>query len=655
MTPKKIKKAYSILDGYNGQNPYVSMLSIQYKRGGKVLNDFEVEYINKNHDYEPVVIDKVVKVSRELGQKLYEKNKFAFVPEKVKVLKIIGEMGDSYHAYILYRQSEGPKLVYLQKRGILDRLFIVDWKNTSIDFSKYDEHTSKLEVMPFTLTEHQKDGVRFLVGNKKCICADEMGLGKSITSIVAALEVGAKHVLVICPASLKHNWKRECLRYCKDDEVGVIHGSKWDGVAKRFTIMNYEIVQKYYEVPEEPVYEDVEIMDSDGNVVEVLRKPVMVKNSSGKLVQKMKKSVKKDDIKRCLLNSPLFLNEFDCVIIDEAQKLSNNTSIRYKTVYDFLKKSKPKCIFLLTGTPLTNTPLNLYHILKLIDCDVTKDYNYYLTRYCGAVKHKRRDGGQYYTFGEIANLDELREKIKDNYIRRLTSDVGVMVKKNIQMRYFDLDDIQRERYNKLWSDYVLAQEGKHVDITPFYDEYWGEYDDDSNLDKNRKLIEGSLIRQFFGREMVQHTINSVDELLEDGEKVVIMTVFTEELRRLKDYYGDKAVVFKGGMTSKQKEMVEKAFNNDKNVKVFIGQIIAAGVGLNLDSASHLFFNNYDWVAANNIQAESRIHRLTQKKDVNCIYMLFDESISEEMFNKVVYKEMLMNETIKSEKQKNLKT
>lgn len=654
MTPRKIKKAYSILDDYNGQNPYVSMLSIQYKRGGKVLNDFEVEYINKNHDYETIVVNKVVKISRELGQKLYEKNNFAFVPEKVKVLKIIGEMGDSYHAYILYRQSEGPTLVYLQKKGILDRLFTVDWRNTEIDFSKYDDHTSKLEDKPFTLAEHQKDGVKFLVSNKKCICADEMGCGKTITSIVAALESKAEHVLIICPASLKHNWKRECLRYCNPEDVDVIYGSKWKENVGKFTIINFEIVQKFYEVAEEPVFEDVEIKDSEGNVVETLKKPVMVKNSSGKLVQKMKKSMKKEDIKRCLLKSPLFLNDFDCVIIDEAQKLSNNTSIRYKTIYDFLKKANPRYIFLLTGTPLTNTPLNLYHILKLISCDVTSDYSYYITHYCGAIKHNKRDGGHYYTFGEISNLDELREKIKDNYIRRLTSDVGTMVRKNVEMRYFDLDYEQKERYKKLWSDYVKAQEGYQVTIESYYDDYWDEYTEESDLDKNRKLIEGSLIRQFFGREMVQHTIDTVNELLEDGEKVVIMTVFKEELRRFKEYYGDKAVIFRGGMTPKQKEKAENAFNNDKNVKVFIGQIIAAGVGLNLDSASYLIFNNYDWVAANNIQAESRIHRLTQKKDVTCIYMLFDESISEEMFNKVIYKEMLMNETIKSENQKNLK-
>lgn len=649
MGPRKIKKAYSILEDYQGKNPFVSMLSVQYKRGGKVLGDFEVEYICKNFDYEPVEVNKVVKISRELGQKLYEKNKYAFVPEKIKIMKIIGEMGESYHCYAMYRQSEPAKLVYIQKKGILDRLFDINWKSTEIDFSKYDDHTSKLDS-PFTLREHQKDGIRFLYANKKCICADEMGLGKGKQAIVAALESKSEHILIICPASLKTNWKKECLGYCNPEDVEIINSSKWKDTPSRFTIINYEIVQKFYEVAEEPVFEDVEIKDSEGRVVEVYQRPVMIKNSAGKLVQKMKKSMKKEDIKKCLENSPLFLHDFDCVIIDEAQKLSNNTSIRYKTIYDFLKKSNPRYIFLLTGTPLTNTPMNLYHILKLINADVTNDYQYYIKQYCGAVKHNKRDGGTYYTFGEIQNLDELREKIKDCYIRRLTTDIGVMVDKTIERRYFDLDEDEMRQYNRLWSDYVKAQEGQSVSIDNTYDNYWNDYEE-NDLDKHRKLVEGSLIRQFFGRQMVKHTIETANEFIEDGEKVVIMTVFTEELRMLKEYYGDKAVIYKGGMSTKQKDAAQDAFNNDKKIKVFIGQIIAAGVGLSLPSSSKIIFNNYDWVAATNLQAESRVHRLTQTKDVTCIYMLFNNSVSEEMFNKVVYKEMLMKETIKSETEK----
>lgn len=650
MAKTKITKAYEILEDYQGVNPYISMLSSQYKRGGKVLSDFDIQYINKNKDYVPLEPNKVIKITPELGQKLFEKHNLEFVPEKIQITKIIGEMGDSYHAYFKYRQSEGAKLGYIQRKGLLGKLFNIDWKNAVIDFNKYDEHTSKLDKDPFTLRDYQKEGIKFMVSNKRCICADEQGTGKSITSIVSSLETGAEHVLIISPASLKTNWRRECLRFVKPNDVQVVNGRKWMDETPKFTIINYEIVQNFYEVAEEPVYETIEILDADGNVSETIQKPVMVKKN-GKLVQKMQKSKKKADISAALRNSPLFLHDFDCVIIDEAQKLSNKGSNRYKTISDFLKKSNPNYIFLLTGTPLTNDPMNLYNILSLIGADVTKDYKYYTKRFMNAIEHNKKDGGKYITFGEPQHLDELRDKIKDCYIRRRTTDVGTMVEKKVSRRYFDFTNEQREKYSKLWSDYVKAQEGYQVSIGDEYSDFWGEYDMEAELDKNRKLVEGSLIRQFFGREMVQHTIEVADEIIDDGDKVVIMTIFRKEMEMLKEYYGDKAVCYNGSMSIKQKDAAQEAFNNDKKVQVFIGQILAASVGLNLPVANKLIFNNYDWVYSTNAQAESRIHRLTQTRDVECIYMLFNDSISEEMFNKVVYKGYLMDETIKSETQK----
>lgn len=649
MKTTKIAKAYQVLEDYKGKNPYISMLSSQYKRAGKVLSDFDVQYISKNSEYEPIELNKVVKITKELGEKLFEKHKLAFVPQKIKITKIIGEMGDSYHAYFMYRQSEGQRLGYISKKGILDKLFVVNWKDYEVDFQKYDDKTQSLPT-PIKLREHQKDGIKFMLANKRCICADEMGCGKSIEAVVSALESKSEHILVICPASLKTNWKRECSRYCDENDIQIINGSKW-GEDKKFTIVNYEIVQNFYEVPEELLFENVEIKDADGKVVEVIKKPVMKKNSQGKLVQKTKKSTKKENIKAALENSPLFLDDFDCVIIDEAQKLSNKTSIRYKTIYDFLKKSNPKYIFLLTGTPLTNDPMNLYNILRLIGADVTNDFKYYTKRFMGATEHNKRDGGKYVTYGEPQHLDELREKIKDCYIRRLTTDVGVMVDKKVTRRYFDFTEEQKSKYLKLWDDYLKAQEGYQVTLGDEYSDFWNEYTDEGEFDKNRKLIEGGLIRQFFGREMVQHTIDTCNEFLEDGEKVVIMTVFRKEMDMLKEYYGDKAVCYRGGMTIKQKDKAQDSFNNNKNVKIFISNIVAGGTGISLPVSRICIFNNYDWVSSTNKQAESRIHRLTQTRNVECIYMLFNNSVSEEMFNKVLYKEYLSNEIIHSENEK----
>jgi SNF2 family DNA or RNA helicase len=324
------------------------------------------------------------------------------------------------------------------------------------------------------------------------------------------------------------------------------------------------------------------------------------------------------------------------VIIDEAQKLSNNTSIRYKTIYDFLRKSNPKAIFLLTGTPLTNRPINLYHILKLIDADITRDYNYFVKRYCGGTEIHLKDGRTIIKSGDATNLDELRERIKDIYIRRLASETGEMVEKTVLRKYYDLDDKQKTEYDRLWNEYQTAQENV------------GKYD----TEQYRQLVEGMLVRQYLAKEMTAHTIDLVDEYLSENEKVVIITCFQEEMDKFQKHYGKKCVVYNGKMTTKQKDKAQDEFLNNPKVMVFVGQIEACGTGLSLPVSKTIVFNSYSWSSTSNKQAEDRVYRLTQTRDVECIYQLFTDSISQDMFDKVIYKELIANQTIKSEKEKN---
>lgn len=627
-----VSKAYEILRSYNGANNQIRYYKSLYDKGRLVLEDFGVEYILKNHDYEPIEVNKTVSISSDLGESIRKKHELDFTPEKIRISRVIGEMGKSYHCYVKYRQSVDYQLMYIQKRGILDKLVDVDYESVEVDFDSFDKKT---ESLGRKLKEHQKTGIKFLLANKKCILADDMGCGKTTQAVVAALAGGYKHILVITTASLKTTWKKDIVLYEDESNINIVNGSTWEP-GSRFTVLNYDIVQNFYKVPEEPVYEIQEIRDRHGNVVETLRAPVMVKSkSNGKLVPKMKKSMKKADILKALDESPLFQSGFDCVIIDEAQKLSNNTSIRYKTISDMLRRMGPKAVFLLTGTPLTNRPINLYHILKLIDADVTEDYRYYVRRYCGGKEIHLKDGRTIMKMGDATNLDELREKIKDVYIRRLASETGEMVEKRISRRYYDLSASQRAEYDRLWNEYQEAQADAGREDTEEY----------------RQLVEGMLVRQYLAKEMTANTISLVDDLVEDGEKVVIITTFQDEMDILKEYYGDKCVTYNGSMTAKQKDKAQDAFNNNDKVKVFIGQIIACGVGLSLPSSHIVVFNSYSWVAADNRQSESRVHRLTQTKDVECIYQLFTDSVSQDMFDKVLFKEYLMDTVIKSENEK----
>ena len=627
MKVNDFEEAYAILKNYKGKNNQILYYQYKVQRTNYSLTEFDVTYILNNFDFEPYEINKTVKIAKDYGEILKKKYELDFLPEKIRITRVIGEMGESLHCYVQYRKSVEPSLMYVKKRYILNQL-IDNTKNIEInvDFEKYDNITKENGTI---LKKTQKDGIEFLLKNKKCILADGMGMGKTRQAVIAAMETGAKKILIICPASLKSTWKREILVYNDESEVSVINGSEWN-TNSRFTVVNYDILDNFYKIPTDIVYEDV--LNEKG---EKVKQPVMVKTSNGTLVPKTRKSTKKEKIKECLQQSPLFLENFGCVIIDEAHKLSNNTSIRYKVISDFLKRSKIPYVFLLTGTPLTNRPMNLYHILKLIDAEVTRDYQYYVEHYCDGRTMRLKSGKEITLSGGATNLDELKEKIKHIYIRRLLSEMSDMVEKSIETRYYDLSDAQMKRYEELWEEYVSAQQEQGNDDSEDY----------------RQLVEGILVRQYLAKEMIANTTQLVDEKIEDGEKVIIICTFTEEINELKKYYGNKCVVYDGKMTLKQKDKAESEFMNNPKIKVFIGQIIACSVGLTLTAAHTLVFNSYSFSSAENKQAEDRIYRLNQTKDVVCIYQLFNDSISQRMFDLVTRKQIISNSVIKSENEK----
>ena len=618
MKTNDVDKAYEILKTYSGTNNQIKYYQYMYSKNSIVLKEFDVNYILNNYNYCPKTINKIVKVSDIFGKKIQEKYELDFTPEKVKITTIIGEMGDSYHCFLQFRQSIPPKLFYINRKYILNPLETVDYSKIDIDFNQFD---NKTEHLGRKLKALQKEGVKFLLSNKKCILADGMGSGKSVQSIVASICTNVDKILIICPASVKSTWKRELRYYVDEKDITIVNGNNW-GETTKFTIINYDILDNFYTVPTENVIEEVVTKDENNNIVT-------------KLVTKTKKSTKKAVIEECMKNSRLFQEKFGCIIVDEVHRMVNNKSIRYQVIDDLFKRTRPPFRFLLTGTPMTNKPMNLYYILKLIDAEVTDDYRFYVKRYCGGKEMKLRTGKKILIANDATNLDELKEKIKHVYIRRLLSQMSDMVKKNIEVKEYDLNEKQTIRYNELWDEYVKAQEEKGNNDSEAY----------------RQLVEGTIVRQYLAKEMIPNTIHLAEEIIDNDEKVIISCTYTEEVNELKKYFGKIAVVYDGKMTSKQKDKSEYEFMNNPKIKVFIGQIDSASVGLTLTAATKLIFNSFSFSSSVLKQMEDRIYRLTQTKDVTCYYQVFTDSVSQHVYNTVLKKELMANSIIKSEDEK----
>lgn len=629
------ERSYELLRSYNGVSTWLHYLREAVMQRNYSLSEFDINYILANHAYTPKFVNRVIGITEMLAEKIQKDHYLDFMPEKIWIGNVIGEMGNSYHCYVQFQKAIPPQLMYVKRRDLKEELFRTNYKAENIDFNAIDAMAKEGRK----LRDHQKSAVKFLVSNRKAILADSMGLGKTLSSIAASIAANCQKVLIITTASLKSTWRKELSLYFDDKEIEVVQaGRKFKGGA-RYTVVNYDLVSNFYEVPQEPVFEKKKVLDANGKPKTVWE-PVMVKSkTTGEMVQKTRVSRKQSTIDRCLSESRFVQENFDCVIVDEVQKLSNNKSIRYMTIKDMIGRTHIPYVFLLTGTPLTNKPMNFYHILKLLDAEITDDYRYYVLRYCdGKEITPRATGKKVLLSGGHSNLDELRDKVKHLYMRRLISDLPGMVNKTVSERYYYLSPQQTNQYESLWGDYMACQ-GQTV------------RDDGRSPEEWKQLVEGTLVRKFLAAEMVPNTIALVNELLEDEDKVIIVCTYQHELDAFMKYYGSKAVAYDGRMSVKQKDQSEKAFKEDNKVKVFVGNINAASLGLTLTVAKKMVFNSYSWEEIANRQMQDRIWRLTQTEDVECIYQLWTDSISQHMYESVIQKGFIMDSVIKTETEK----
>lgn len=649
---EKIDNAHKLLKEYSGTNSYIIRLKnsvFVYKT--KTMNDFEAEYVLYNHDKEPKLINKVVRIPEWYGKKRQEEWETEFVPDRFKITWYMGETSQFYHFYCIYRRSQEKAVeVFAPKRAILTDFLSDDWSLKEIDFKPYNERSGR------TLYPYQEEAVKFLTSRKKGILASEMGSGKTLAAIIAALEDKYQKILIICPASVKMTWKKELELLVPNDDITIVEGSKWK--ENRFTIINYDILKNFYEVPTEVVKKKELNLSDDGKIVKVIKEKTII-------------SRKKAVITEAMDNSQLYQSKFDLVIIDEAHRLSNTTSGIFKIVSDLLGRSNPKGIYAITGTPITNRPINFFNILKIIDAPLANDWKYYVERYCdGRWFYNKKERDAYSTIfcrkkkkntwydltdeekeelDEIldknckkiwvtdgsSNLDELQEVVKPYYLRRLKSDFGKIVKKTVKVLNYKLTNKEREEYDGVWDEYLQAQEGK------------GKED----IDKYKKITEGIMLRQWLAKSMTSKTIKLAEKCINLGHKVVIFCSFDEELNTIKEHFGKLCVVHNGKLTMKKKNDSVEKFQNDPNVKVFIGNIQSAGVGLTLVASRVAIFNSFSWVSGDNLQAEDRIHRLNQKNDVTIYYQVYSDTFYKEMLDKVRGKQEIIDNIIVSESEK----
>lgn len=420
-------------------------------------------------------------------------------------------------------------------------------------------------------------------------CADEAGLGKTIMAIMCINTVPGK-TLIICPAFLKYNWALELDIWLHKDgrSVSLIEDGKAD--------------EKLFE-------SDIIILPDS-----LLTNP---------------------RIKLLLSNQ-----SFTWLIVDEAHRYKEATTQRTQSLVGkddeedwYYVAQDAKRIVLLSGTPIPNgRPIELYPLLSHLAPESIgrRSALEYGKKFCGAKPVARYEGRKQvvnWDFRGKSNLAQLRSELREKLmIRHLKKDVlKELPPKTRQIIFLDQPEKLEKYGQKVLKNHSLS------DL----------------IGEDYTLGDVATYRKECGLAKITPAFLYLQELLENSnEKLVVFAHHIDVVETLtnllKDYHPLK---IRGGMKAKHKQEQVRLFQTEEKHRVIVGNLDSMGVGNTLTRAPIVVVVEASWVPGVNEQAEDRIHRITQDKNVLCRYLILRNSLEERMLYAVIDKQDGINQVM----------
>ena len=461
-----------------------------------------------------------------------------------------------------------------------------------------------LSYLPF-----QKAGIAYALSRPEgvgTIFGDEMGLGKSVEAIgVVNGMVGVKTVLIVCPASLKLNWRNE---------------------AQKWVVRTVDV-----QVDAEPLW-------------------------------RISLETSPDTIRIQIINYEEFPNAvrpssyYDIIIYDEAHYIKNPDSIRGK----FARRMARRCkrVLCLTGTPIPNHVIDIFPLLQVCDpttwdpagrapngTPVEQGFGAglipFADRYCNRrlVRFGKKGAPgthQHWDMSGHSNLDELHDRLRSTcMVRRLKRDVlKELPDKRRQVLVFPLTDEAMkavEWEKRVWDSQksVLGDfDGSVEDLAK------ARGIDFTEMSAARKAV--GMAKALLVADYVQNTLSQGDE---DGTKILLFAHHDDVISKLVSKLGAyNPAIIRGYTSIELRQAAVERFQSNTDCRLFVGSIGAAGVGLTLTASSHVVFAEESWSHKDVSQVEDRAHRIGQKKSVLVTHIVFDDSLDANMMKKVVAKQ-----------------
>ena len=465
--------------------------------------------------------------------------------------------------------------------------------------SKYSDDTLDA-MLTVRLYPYQKEGIRFAVKAGKAIIADEMGLGKTIQAIAAAeiyLREGmADSVLVVCPTSLKYQWKKEIEKFTGGDKTEIVdeHGGQTMTVPKVIVIEGASFKRKRLYTSSAP-YKIVSYNTACNDIRE------MGRLSAGVLIM--------DEIQR--------LKNWDTQISRAARKIDSDYAV------------------LLSGTPLENKLEELYANMELVDQFCLGPY------YKFKEEHILLDQETGKVIG-YKNLNAIGEQIREQLLRRTKKGVRLQLpKRSDQYLLVPMTSAQAEYHAECkWELTKILNKYKKF-------HYMSEQDRRRLmllLSQMRMVADSTFIleQNLKTRQDVKiaEVMNLLDNVFANGDEKVVIFSEWERMARLVaielEKRGIRFEYLNGSISAKQRGQLVEYFTTLPESRVFISTD-AGSTGLNLQVASILINLDLPWNPAVLEQRIARIYRLGQEKPVQILNLVSKDSIEEGMIAKLRFK------------------
>lgn len=444
--------------------------------------------------------------------------------------------------------------------------------------------------MTLNLYPYQQQGVDFLLQHSGGLLLDEQGLGKTIQALVAvrvlAYTTAITHLIIVCPAVMQATWKTH---------VDSILGGFKDSV--KILIHSYEWYSK------------------TSNLKSVITD---IKTIPSKIA----------------------------VLVDEAHYIKTPTSNRTKAIFTILSLSEVVFKVLLTGTPITRDIDDLYIPLKVFYGDDAESSSVYYPR--SIYEYRKRFmsciygyfGSRYQGYRSDGAKAYLKALLKQISIRRTKSSVGLNLPPILRTPvYIDISkSIAKESLTIL--DYAIRVINGADSYTSYKTDLEGEA---SHVATVRKALGIAKVPQAV--QYIQTlTDANITKILVFGVHIDVVKLLSETLKtKLKSY---TVHTITGGTTIHQRDSIIDSFQNDSSPQILVANMTACGVGVTLTAAHTVVFTELDFTPSNMMQAEARVHRISQTSPVNSVYLLANNSLDVRIVDLIKTKMEIIKETLK---------